>query len=135
MRLSCKLFFCDHSPLSRTTTTGNALCAIFFSLSDLYLNYLRTPFVISIKDRLSQVVHLGLHFRLCVLASSVSVRTEEWLTLIFYIGFMLSEYQQYRSSKSAKEKRVRVYLRLVRRPGQSFRRSVSVGPISNYICY
>ncbi|XP_027047038.1 short transient receptor potential channel 5-like [Pocillopora damicornis] len=80
-------------------------------LRDLYLNYLRTPFVISIKDRLSQVVHLGLHFRLCVLASSVSVRTEEWLTLIFYIGFMLSEYQQYRSSKSAKEKRVRVYLR------------------------
>lgn len=90
------------------------MCYLFFSLSDLYLNYLRTPFVISIKDRLSQVVHLGLHFRLCVLASSVSVRTEEWLTLIFYIGFMLSEYQQYRSSKSAKEKRVRVYLRLVR---------------------
>lgn len=75
------------------------------SLRAMYLGYLTTPFVIFLKDKISQVVFIALHFRMCVLASSVSPRTEEFLILVFYIGLIFSEIQQYLTSKS------RVYLR------------------------
>ena len=71
----------------------------------MYLGYLTTPFVIFLKDKISQVVFIALHFRMCVLPSSVSPRTEEFLILVFYIGLIFSEIQQYLTSKS------RVYLR------------------------
>ncbi|XP_078359537.1 short transient receptor potential channel 5-like [Oculina patagonica] len=75
------------------------------SLRDMYLDYLTTPFVIFLKDKLSQVVFIALHFRMCILPSSVAPRTEEFLILIFYVGLLLSEFQQYHTSQS------RVYLR------------------------
>lgn len=75
------------------------------SLRAMYLGYLTTPFVIFLKDKISQVVFIALHFRMCVLPSSVSPRTEEFLILVFYIGLIFSEIQQYLTSKS------RVYLR------------------------
>lgn len=71
----------------------------------MYLDYLTTPFVIFLKDKLSQVVFIALHFIMCVLGSSVAPRTEEYLILVFYIGSLLSEFQQYHTSQS------RVYLR------------------------
>ncbi|KAJ7391690.1 hypothetical protein OS493_017387 [Desmophyllum pertusum] len=74
-------------------------------LRDMYLDYLATPFVIFLKDKLSQVVFITLHVRMCVLASSVAPRTEEYLILVFYIGSLMSEFQQYYTSQS------RVYLR------------------------
>ena len=74
-------------------------------LADMYLNYLTTPFVIFLKDKLSQVVFIALHFRMCVLGSSVKPRTEEYFILVFYIGLLISEFQQYYTSQS------RVYLR------------------------
>lgn len=72
---------------------------------DMYLDYLTTPFVIFLKDKLSQVVFIALHIRMCVLGSSVAPRTEEYLILLFYIGLLLSEWQQYHTSQSS------VYLR------------------------
>lgn len=75
------------------------------SLAAMYLGYLTTPFVIFLKDKISQVVFIALHFRICVLPSSVSPRTEEFLILAFYIGLIFSEIQQYLTSKS------RVHLR------------------------
>jgi len=74
-------------------------------LRDMYLDYLTTPFVIFLKDKLSQVVFIALHFRMCVLGSSVEPRNEEYLILVFYVGLLLSEFQQYHTSQS------RVYLR------------------------
>ncbi|KAJ7391691.1 hypothetical protein OS493_017388 [Desmophyllum pertusum] len=74
-------------------------------LRDMYLDYLATPFVIFLKDKLSQVAFITLHVRMCVIASSVAPRTEEYLILVFYIGSLLSEFQQYHTSRS------RVYLR------------------------
>ena len=76
-----------------------------FFLADKYLSYLTTPFVIFLKDKLSQFVFIVLHLRISVLPSSVSAKTEEYLILIFYVGSLLTEFQQYRTSQS------RVYLR------------------------
>ena len=78
---------------------------LFFFLADKYLSYLTTPFVIFLKDKLSQFVFIVLHLRISVLPSSVSAKTEEYLILIFYVGSLLTEFQQYRTSQS------RVYLR------------------------
>lgn len=75
------------------------------SLGDVYLDYLTTPFVIFMKDKICQFVFIILHVRMCVLDSSVEPRIEEYLILIFYIGFLMSELQQYLTSES------RVYLR------------------------
>ena len=75
------------------------------ALAAMYLGYLTTPFLIFLEDKISQVVFIALHFRIGVLPSSVSPRTEEFLILVFYIGLIFSEIQQYLTSKS------RVYLR------------------------
>ncbi|XP_068725075.1 short transient receptor potential channel 5-like [Montipora capricornis] len=74
-------------------------------LRDMYHDYLTTPFVIFIKDKICQFVFIILHIRMCVLDSSVEPRVEEYLILVFYIGFLMSELQQYLTSQS------RVYLR------------------------
>ena len=69
-------------------------------LADMYLDYLTTPFVIFLKEKLQQVVFIALHIRICVLGSPVSPRIEEYLILVFYIGLLISEFQQYYTSQS-----------------------------------
>lgn len=70
------------------------------TLRDMYLDYLTTPFVIFLKEKLQQVVFIALHIRICVLGSPVSPRIEEYLILVFYIGLLISEFQQYYTSQS-----------------------------------
>ncbi|XP_078359538.1 short transient receptor potential channel 5-like [Oculina patagonica] len=65
---------------------------------ECYLDYLTTPFVLFMKDKLSQVVFIALHCRVCILASSVEPVIEEYLIFIFFCGLVLSEYQQYKRS-------------------------------------
>ena len=69
-------------------------------LADMYLDYLTTPFVIFLKEKLQQIVFIALHIRICVLGSLVSPRIEEYLILVFYIGLLISEFQQYYTSQS-----------------------------------
>ena len=66
----------------------------------MYLDYLTTPFVIFMKDKICQFVFIILHIRICVLDSSVEPRIEEYLILVFHIGFLMSELQQYLTSQS-----------------------------------
>jgi len=65
---------------------------------DAYYAYFTTPFVIFIKDKLSQLVFILLHSRVCILTSSVGLRIEEYLIFVFVGGMILSEYQQYKRS-------------------------------------
>ncbi|XP_078359526.1 short transient receptor potential channel 5-like [Oculina patagonica] len=65
---------------------------------DCYLDYLTTPFVLFIKDKLTQVVFIILHCRVCTLPSSVEPTIEEYVIFVFFCGLVLSEYQQYKSS-------------------------------------
>ena len=66
--------------------------------TDRYLDYLTTPFVLFIKDKLSQVVFIVLHCRVCVMASFVEPQMEEYVIFVYFCGLVLSEYQQYKSS-------------------------------------
>lgn len=95
------VFYMDQKSGTKTTRRGKAVK----TLPDKYLSYLTTPFVIFLKDKLSQSVFIVLHVRISILPSSVSPRTEEYLILIFYVGSLLTEFQQYRTSQS------KVYLR------------------------
>jgi len=65
---------------------------------DCYLDYLTAPFVIFVKDKLSQVVFITIHCRVCIMASSVEPTIEEYLIFVFFCGLVLSEYQQYKGS-------------------------------------
>ncbi|KAL9984529.1 hypothetical protein ACROYT_G006832 [Oculina patagonica] len=65
---------------------------------DKYLSYYTTPMVIFVKDKLSQLAFIALHVRVCILASTVNPRLEEYLIFVFFTGLVLSEYQQYKTS-------------------------------------
>ena len=71
---------------------------VVFSSIDKYLSFFNTPLVIFVKDKLSQVVFIALHVRICILASTVYPRLEEYLIFAFFIGMVLSEWQQYKAS-------------------------------------
>ena len=71
---------------------------VVFSSIDKYLSFFNTPLVIFVKDKLSQVVFIALHVRICILASTVYPRLEEYLIFAFFTGMVLSEWQQYKAS-------------------------------------
>ncbi|XP_022777954.1 short transient receptor potential channel 4-like [Stylophora pistillata] len=52
------------------------------------------------KTQFIQLVFIGLFFRISMTGSSVAPTVEEYLILLFFSGFVLSEIQQYRSSAS-----------------------------------
>ncbi|KAL9984532.1 hypothetical protein ACROYT_G006836 [Oculina patagonica] len=63
-----------------------------------YLSYYTTPMVIFVKDKLSQLAFIAFHVRVCVLASTVYPRLEEYLIFVFFTGLVLTEFQQYKAS-------------------------------------
>ena len=69
-----------------------------FYSPEKYYGYYTTPFVIFVKDKLSQFVFIVLHCRVCTSASSVAPTIEEYLIFVFFCGMVLSEYQQYKTS-------------------------------------
>ena len=71
----------------------------------IYGKYLETPYVIFMKTQFMQLTFIGLFFRISMIGSSIAPTVEESFIFIFFIGFVLSEIQQYRSSAS------KVYLR------------------------
>ena len=70
----------------------------YYHSTDKYLSFLNTPLVIFVKDKLSQVAFIALHIRVCILASTVYPRLEEYLIFVFFTGHVLSEWQQYKAS-------------------------------------
>ncbi|XP_067037021.1 short transient receptor potential channel 4-like [Acropora muricata] len=67
---------------------------------DIYFAYFNTPFVIFVKDRVSQIVFIFLLCRVCVSTSSIEPRMEEYLIFIFFCGILLSEYRQFKEAPS-----------------------------------
>ncbi|XP_020604788.1 uncharacterized protein LOC110043653 [Orbicella faveolata] len=65
---------------------------------DKYLSFFNTPLVLFLKDKLSQVAFIAFHVRVCILASTVYPRFEEYLIFLFFAGVVLSERQQYTAS-------------------------------------
>jgi len=63
-------------------------------VSQIYQISLETPYFKFVRDSLSFVVLLGLHFALCLAPSSVPFSGLEWAILVFFIGRYLVEREQ-----------------------------------------
>ena len=59
-----------------------------------------------------KVIFIVLHCRICILGSTVFPSIEESMVFLFFMGVMLSEYEQWRTSK--REIRNTVYFRYVK---------------------
>ncbi|XP_068707891.1 uncharacterized protein [Montipora foliosa] len=59
-----------------------------------YLEYFTTPYFIFVRDTLSYVALLALHFALCLSPSSLPLSGLEWAILVFFLGRILMEIQQ-----------------------------------------
>ncbi|XP_044172678.1 uncharacterized protein LOC114966353 [Acropora millepora] len=66
---------------------------------DSYRNYFTTPYFVFIRDTLSYQVLLGLHFTICLEASSISFTWVEWAILVFFMGRVLFEREQFSNNK------------------------------------
>ena len=86
------------------TTKYLIYLTVIYSIG-IYGKYLMTPYVIFLKTQFMQLTFIGLFFRISMIGSSIAPTVEESFIFIFFIGFVLSEIQQYRSSAS------KVYLR------------------------
>ncbi|XP_020604929.1 uncharacterized protein LOC110043766 isoform X2 [Orbicella faveolata] len=65
---------------------------------DKYLSFFTTPLVIFVKDKLNQVVFIALHVRVCILASTVYPRLEEYLIFVFFASLVVRERQEFKAS-------------------------------------
>ena len=66
----------------------------FISL-DWYLHYFNTPYFIFLRDTMSYLIHLGLHFAVCLAPSSISFSRLEWAIWVFYMGRIVMESKQF----------------------------------------
>ncbi|KAL9953992.1 hypothetical protein ACROYT_G041478 [Oculina patagonica] len=66
---------------------------------DRYFDYINTPVVIFIKTEFMKVIFIALHCRICILGSTVLPSIEEYMVFLFFMAVMLSEYEQWRTSK------------------------------------
>ncbi|KAL9984282.1 hypothetical protein ACROYT_G006557 [Oculina patagonica] len=71
-----------------------------------YLKYFTTPYFIFIRDTLSYLVHLGLHFTICLAPSSVSFSKLEWAIWVFYMGRIVMECRQLSGIKVLQQHKV-----------------------------
>ena len=66
---------------------------------DNYRDYFTTPYFVFIRDALSYLVLLGLHFTICLETSSISFTWIEWAILVFFTGRVLFECEQFTNNK------------------------------------
>ena len=71
----------------------NDLLSLIF-VSEIYLMTLETPYFKFVRDTLSYIVLLLLHFALCLSPSTIPFSGLEWAILVFFIGRYLVEHKQ-----------------------------------------
>ncbi|KAJ7393122.1 hypothetical protein OS493_008421 [Desmophyllum pertusum] len=71
-----------------------------------YLKYLKTPYFIFVRDSLSYLALVVLHYAICLAPSSLEFSVLEWSILVFFMGRSLVEFGQIRLIvKRIKERR------------------------------
>ena len=63
--------------------------------AESYREYFTTPYFVFIRDTLSYLALLGLHFALCLETSSIPFTGLEWMILVFFLGRILMESRQF----------------------------------------
>ncbi|KAJ7348223.1 hypothetical protein OS493_039421 [Desmophyllum pertusum] len=61
-----------------------------------YLKYLKTPYFIFVRDALSYLALVVLHYAICLAPSSLAFSVLEWSILVFFMGRSLVEFGQIR---------------------------------------
>ena len=81
---------------------------------DNYRDYFTTPYFVFIRDTLSYLVLLGLHFTICLETSSISFTWMEWAILVLFTGRVLFECEQFLNNKDKKtvKNKTRYYRRI-----------------------
>ncbi|XP_022789480.1 uncharacterized protein LOC111329136 [Stylophora pistillata] len=69
-----------------------------------YMDYFTTPYFVFFRDTVSYLTLLGLHFAICLSPSTVSFSGLEWFVLIFFMGRILMEADQFISSKMERKR-------------------------------
>ena len=64
------------------------------------MEYFTTPYFIFVRDTLSYLTLLGLHFALCLAPSSIPFSGLEWAILVFFMGRILMESKQFLNVKT-----------------------------------
>ncbi|XP_068737190.1 uncharacterized protein [Montipora capricornis] len=84
------------------------------SIYDKYRDYFTTPYFVFIRDTLSYLVLLGLHFTICLETSSISFTWIEWAILVFFVGRVLFEHEQFtnKTVEATVKNRRRHYIRM-----------------------
>ena len=63
--------------------------------AESYQEYFTTPYFVFIRDTLSYLALLGLHFALCLETSSIPFSGLEWTIMVFFLGRILMESRQF----------------------------------------
>lgn len=62
--------------------------------SESYLEYFTTPYFVFLRDTLSYLALLALHFAFCLETSTIPFSGLEWAIFVFFMGRILMEIQQ-----------------------------------------
>ncbi|XP_066027980.1 uncharacterized protein [Pocillopora verrucosa] len=88
------------------------------NIYEKYKDYFTTPYFIFFRDTLSYLTLLGLHFAICLFPSSVAFSRLEWAVLVFFLGRVVMEVDQFISVKEAGMKAQKLWRR--NRGGSSY---------------
>lgn len=77
---------------------------LFYFITENYHEYFTTPYFIFVRDTLSYLALLGLHFALCLSPSVIPFSGLEWVILVFFMGRVLMESKQFRNVKVDQER-------------------------------
>ena len=86
---------------------GSRISSNIMSFSEYYLDYFKTPFFIFVRDSLSYLSLLGLHFAICLSPSTVSFSSLEWAIFLFFLGRIAMEVDQFVNAKKAERKQTK----------------------------
>lgn len=78
------------------------ILSIFFT--EKYLDYFTTPYFIFFRDTLSYLTLLGLHFAICLSPSTLAFSRIEWVVLVFFLGRIVTEFDQFMGNTKAGSK-------------------------------
>lgn len=77
---------------------------MFIFFTEKYLDYFTTPYFIFFRDTLSYLTLLGLHFAICLSPSTVAFSRLEWVILVFFLGRIVTEFDQFMGATKAGRK-------------------------------
>ena len=94
--LALRLVLTQRQKVTRTEKdlSTNLFWTYWHFLAGSYLKYFTTPYFVFVRDTLSLLVHLGLHFAICLAPSSISFTRLEWAICVFYMGRVVLESKQ-----------------------------------------